>query len=85
MMHSEFVAIMPSTDAASALAAAERMRSSFADEKMKIGEQELLITVSIGVAVLDAQDQVYSHLLRRSLRPAFLRNPWARLAPIPIA
>jgi diguanylate cyclase (GGDEF)-like protein len=67
----EFVAVMPSTDAASALAAAERMRSSFADEKMKIGDQELLITVSIGVAVLDAQDQVYSHLLRRADRAMY--------------
>ena len=67
----EFVAVMPSTDAASALAAAERMRSSFADEKMNIGERELLITVSIGVAVLDAQDQVYSHLLRRADRAMY--------------
>jgi diguanylate cyclase (GGDEF)-like protein len=67
----EFVAVMPSTDAASALAAAERMRSSFNDEKMNIGERELLITVSIGVAVLDAQDQVYSHLLRRADRAMY--------------
>jgi diguanylate cyclase (GGDEF)-like protein len=67
----EFVAIMPSTDAASALAAAERMRQSFAGSPMLIGDRELLITVSIGVAVLDAQDQVYSHLLRRADRAMY--------------
>ena len=67
----EFVAVMPSTDAASALAAAERMRCAFAEKAMHIGERELLITVSIGVAVLDAQDQAYSQLLRRSDRAMY--------------
>ena len=67
----EFVAVMPSTDAASALAAAERMRSAFAEAPMDLGERELLITVSIGIAVLDAQDQVYSHLLRRADRAMY--------------
>jgi diguanylate cyclase (GGDEF)-like protein len=67
----EFVAVMPSTDAASALAAAERMRCAFADRPMRIGERELLITVSIGVAVLDAQDQAYSQLLRRADRAMY--------------
>jgi diguanylate cyclase (GGDEF)-like protein len=67
----EFVAVMPSTDGAAALAAAERMRSAFADTLMNIGEASLPITVSIGVAVLDAQDQVYSHLLRRADRAMY--------------
>ena len=67
----EFVAVMPNTDAASALAAAERMRCAFAGHPMNIGDRELLITVSIGVAVLDAQDQLYSHLLRRADRAMY--------------
>jgi diguanylate cyclase (GGDEF)-like protein len=67
----EFVAIMPSTDAASALAAAERMRQAFAATPMQLGERDLLITVSIGVAVLDAQDQAYSQLLRRADRAMY--------------
>jgi diguanylate cyclase (GGDEF)-like protein len=62
---------MPATDGIAALAAAERMRASFADEPMQLGEVELSITVSIGVAVLDAQDQVYSHLLRRADRAMY--------------
>ena len=67
----EFVAVMPATDGASALAAAERMRASFCERAMQLGEVELAITVSIGVAVLDAQDQVYSHLLRRADRAMY--------------
>jgi len=67
----EFVAVMPSTDGHSALAAAERIRSSFSDATMRIGSSDVTITVSVGVAVLDAQDQQYSHLLRRADRAMY--------------
>jgi diguanylate cyclase (GGDEF)-like protein len=67
----EFVAVMPSTDGQSALAAAERIRSSFSDAPMRIGGGDITITVSVGVAVLDAQDQQYSHLLRRADRAMY--------------
>jgi diguanylate cyclase (GGDEF)-like protein len=67
----EFVAVMPNTDGQSALAAAERMRCSFSDEPMRIGGGDITITVSVGVAVLDARDQQYSHLLRRADRAMY--------------
>jgi diguanylate cyclase (GGDEF)-like protein len=67
----EFVAVMPNTDGQAALAAAERMRSSFSDEPMFIGGGDITITVSVGVAVLDARDQQYSHLLRRADRAMY--------------
>jgi diguanylate cyclase (GGDEF)-like protein len=67
----EFVAVMPSTDGQSALAAAERIRSAFAEAPMQIGGGNITITVSVGVAVLDAQDQQYSHLLRRADRAMY--------------
>ncbi len=67
----EFVAVMPNTDGTAALAAAERMRSAFSDQPMLIGGRELTITVSVGVAVLDAQDQQYSQLLRRADRAMY--------------
>jgi len=67
----EFVAVMPSTDGQSALAAAERIRSSFSEAPMRIGGGDITITVSVGVAVLDAQDQQYSHLLRRADRAMY--------------
>ena len=67
----EFVAVMPNTDAQSALAAAERMRSAFAELPMRIGEGDITITVSVGVAVLDANDQQYTHLLRRADRAMY--------------
>jgi diguanylate cyclase (GGDEF)-like protein len=67
----EFVAVMPNTDPQSALAAAERMRSAFADRPMRIGDGDITITVSIGVVVLDAHDQQYTHLLRRADRAMY--------------
>ena len=67
----EFVAVMPNTDGIAALAAAERMRCAFSGEPMHIGGGEVTITVSVGVAVLDAQDQQYSHLLRRADRAMY--------------
>ncbi len=67
----EFVAVMPNTDGIAALAAAERMRASFSEEPMHIGGGDIVITVSVGVAVLDAQDQQYSHLLRRADRAMY--------------
>ncbi|MEO8159989.1 MAG: GGDEF domain-containing protein [Arenimonas sp.] len=67
----EFVAVMPSTDAGSALAAAERMRSAFADLPMQIDGKEMTVTVSVGVAVLDAHDRQYAHLLRRADRAMY--------------
>ena len=47
------------------------MRSAFADVPMRIGGGDIFITVSVGVAVLDAQDQQYSHLLRRADRAMY--------------
>lgn len=67
----EFVTVMPNTDGIAALAAAERMRCAFSGEPMRIGSGEVTITVSVGVAVLDAQDQQYSHLLRRADRSMY--------------
>jgi two-component system cell cycle response regulator len=66
----EFVVVMPDMDLASAYAAAERLRHNFSDRPMSItsgGERiEITVTVSIGVTVLEAGDQLFSHLLRRA-------------------
>jgi len=67
----EFVAVMPNTDGQSALAAAERTRAAFAREKMAVGAGELLVTVSVGVAVLAPEDAQFSNLLRRSDRAMY--------------
>ena len=67
----EFVAVMPNTDGVAALAAAERVRAAFADAPMWIGASELMVTVTAGVAVLAAEDQLFSHLLRRADRAMY--------------
>jgi diguanylate cyclase (GGDEF)-like protein len=67
----EFVAVMPNTDGVAALAAAERVRASFADEPMRLGSHELTVTITAGVAVLTAEDQLFSHLLRRADRAMY--------------
>lgn len=67
----EFVAVMPNTDGIAALAAAERVREAFAAEPMRIGGQELTVTVTGGVAILTAEDSLFSHLLRRADRAMY--------------
>jgi diguanylate cyclase (GGDEF)-like protein len=67
----EFVAVMPNTDGTAALAAAERVRAAFASEPMRIDGHEVPVTVTAGVAVLRAEDQQFSHLLRRADRAMY--------------
>jgi diguanylate cyclase (GGDEF)-like protein len=67
----EFVAVMPNTDGAAALAAAERVRAAFAEAPMHIGGHEIAVTITAGVAVLTAEDQLFSHLLRRADRAMY--------------
>ena len=67
----EFVAVMPNTDGTAALAAAERVRAAFAAEPMHIDGHDVPVTVTAGVAVLTAEDQQFSHLLRRADRAMY--------------
>ena len=67
----EFVVVMPATDGERGYAIAERIRRSFADSPMQFGEHELLVTVSVGVAVLGPDDTHFSHLLRRADRAMY--------------
>jgi len=67
----EFVAVMPNTDGQSALAAAERTRHAFAHAPMQISGGSIAVTVSVGVAVLMAEDVQFSHLLRRADRAMY--------------
>jgi diguanylate cyclase (GGDEF)-like protein len=67
----EFVAVMPNTDGVAGLAAAERVRAAFAESPMAIASHEIAVTVTAGVAVLTAEDQLFSHLLRRADRAMY--------------
>jgi diguanylate cyclase (GGDEF)-like protein len=72
----EFVALMPDIDLRSAHAAAERLRRAFAERPMSVPDGdgspvELTVTVSVGVAALQADDLLFSHLLRRADRAMY--------------
>ncbi|MFO0995333.1 MAG: PleD family two-component system response regulator [Alphaproteobacteria bacterium] len=62
----EFVVVLPSAEAASASAVAERIRETAAATPIEIpGEQPIAVTLSIGIAVSEPADSVDA-LLRRS-------------------
>jgi diguanylate cyclase (GGDEF)-like protein len=67
----EFIVLMPSTDSASAVAAAERIREAFSAQPLELGEQRRPVTLSIGVAVLAPADRQFSQLLQRADRAMY--------------
>jgi diguanylate cyclase (GGDEF)-like protein len=52
----EFAILMPTSDHASALACAERIRQRVAEYEIRDGHQPLRLTMSIGVAVIEPED-----------------------------
>ena len=67
----EFAALLPSTDLEGALRLAERFRSAVASQRIKIGEQEIRYTVSVGVASMDDQVAGVDHLLKLADRALY--------------
>lgn len=67
----EFIVLMPSTDSASAVAAAERIREAFSAQPLVLGDQRRQVTLSIGVAVLAPADRQFSQLLQRADRAMY--------------
>lgn len=62
----EFVALLEVAGADEARAAAERLRRALETHPFALGDDELLITISIGVAVLENDGQSLDDLLRRA-------------------
>ncbi len=64
----EFVVIMPETDMAVATIVAERLRRRIATEPFPIhsGQGALDVTISIGIATLDAADDTAATILKRA-------------------
>ena len=50
----EFALILPNTDVESAVRAAERIRQAIGDRPVRIGEREVSVTISLGVAAFPA-------------------------------
>jgi diguanylate cyclase (GGDEF)-like protein len=62
----EFVVILPNSNSGQAYAAAERVRLSFTQKPIDLGDLPLSVTVSVGVAELHEIDKSFSDLLRRA-------------------
>ena len=64
----EFVIIMPETDMAVATIVAERLRRRIASEAFPIsqGAGAIEVTISIGIATLDAADDTAASILKRA-------------------
>ena len=64
----EFVIIMPETDMAVATIVAERLRRRIASERFPIqqGSKAIEVTISIGIATLDAADDSAANILKRA-------------------
>ncbi|BDA84472.1 PleD family two-component system response regulator [Aureimonas sp. SA4125] len=64
----EFVVLMPEADGRTAQLIAERLRSMVADQPFDISGESISVTVSVGVAVLDAVTDDWETLLKRADR-----------------
>lgn len=64
----EFVIIMPETDMAVATIVAERLRRRMASEPFAVngGKRSIEVTISIGIATLDAEDDTAATILKRA-------------------
>jgi diguanylate cyclase (GGDEF)-like protein len=62
----EFALLLPNSDAATALAFAERLRGALAALLVHVGEQKIRLTASIGVSVLQAGEATWTEMLRRA-------------------
>jgi diguanylate cyclase (GGDEF)-like protein len=67
----EFLLLLDETAAAPALQSAERLRALIGETPVPAAGQGLTVTVSVGVAVIDAQDREPDLLLRRADRALY--------------
>jgi diguanylate cyclase (GGDEF)-like protein len=62
----EFAVVLPAIPAATALRAAERLRSQVADSTVAVGDETIRVTVSIGVAMARDGDRTIEQALARA-------------------
>jgi diguanylate cyclase (GGDEF)-like protein len=62
----EIIILLPETDLIAALQIAERMCASIAETPMKVGQQEINVTASIGVAAKDENTDQLETLIARA-------------------
>jgi diguanylate cyclase (GGDEF)-like protein len=83
----EFLLLIDDCDAEQAMQAAERLRHALGDTPLALEPGPQAITISLGVAVLDAGDASFGDLLRRADRALYVAKAAGRnrsaLAPAP--
>lgn len=62
----EFVALLPGTDEAGALEAAEKLRAAVEGLKIKAGSRRIAVTISIGVAAMREDDSSLDAVIARA-------------------
>jgi len=67
----EFLLIMPETDEAGAVKACERLRHAVEAEPIYVEDEEIRVTVSIGVAARESGDESPKDMLRRADRACY--------------
>ena len=81
----EFIVLMPSADAASAVQAGERIRLSFSAQPLRMDGHQRRVTLSIGVATLAPMDRQFSQLLQRGDRAMYAAKNAGRDLVMPAA
>ena len=75
----EFAIIMPKTEITEALIAAERIRGNIANTVTNFNDNELSITISIGVSQLDhGTDKIKNDLLDRVDKALYISKGYGR-------
>lgn len=73
----EFLILMPYTKIADAVLFASRIRAEVDDVQINVGENEVVFTVSGGVAEYKIEDGKYIHAIERRADEALYRAKWA--------
>lgn len=74
----EFLAVLHGTDLAPALRLAEQLRAATEDEPFRVGGTQARVTVSVGVAAVEASDQGLEGTIRRADAALYLAKNGGR-------
>ena len=68
----EFCLLLPESDAAACESAAERLRTALSSQPLAlVGEGDVSVTCSVGISILDPQDDNFAALIKRADRAVY--------------
>lgn len=74
----EFLVICPASDTVAAYLCAERLRTALAGARFEVGQQRIPVTISLGVAALNARMSDVAMLMREADRALYLAKEGGR-------